>query len=62
MTPQNLADKIIEIAKIRQSEPATASSDLVAAIHGLWLEIGLILGREMERIRREERILNMRKK
>jgi len=52
---RKIAEEIIETAKVKQSDPSIASSDLVAAIHGLWMEIGLELGKEMERIRWEER-------
>jgi len=54
-TTRKIAKEILEIAKIAQLNQSTASSDLVAAIHGLWIRIGLELGREMERIRWEER-------
>lgn len=52
---RKITREIIETAKVKQSDPSITSSDLVAAIHGLWMEIGLELGKEMERIRWEER-------
>ena len=52
---KKIAEEIIETAEVKQSDPSIASSDLVAAIHGLWMEIGLELGKEMGRIRWEER-------
>jgi len=52
---RKIAEEILETAKIVQLNPSIASSDLVATIHGLWIRIGLELGKEMERIRWEEK-------
>ena len=51
---KKITKEILEAARVKQSDPSSASSDLVAAIHSLWMEIGLELGKEMEKIRWEE--------
>ena len=47
MSPQEIADAILEIARENEDE----AQDLVAAIHGVLMDIGLILGEHMARIR-----------
>ncbi len=53
---EKLVQEALQLAKKRQSNPATSSSDLVASIHGVWIELGLKLGEEMEKIREKERL------
>jgi len=53
LTAEEIALQVLRLAKERQNDPATASSDLIASIHATWMEVGLILGREMERLRKE---------
>ena len=48
---ERIATDILALAKAREAQ----ASDLVAAIHAVWMEAGLVLGKEMDRIRREER-------
>ena len=50
-----IAAMIIDTALRRQRTPKQACSDLVAAMHAVWIEVGLELGKEMNRIREEER-------
>jgi len=35
-TTRKVTKEILETAKMKQSDPSSASSDLVAAIHSLW--------------------------
>jgi len=44
-----IVNDILAAAKARES------SDEVAAIHGVWMEIGRMLGKEIRRIREKER-------
>ena len=53
LTAEEIALQVLRLAKERQNDPATASSDLIASIHATWMEVGLILGKEMERLRKE---------
>ena len=46
-----IAEDILSVAKQRAEE----SSDLVAAIHGVWIEVGIVLGRRMDEMRGSER-------
>ena len=47
---ERIADDILRLARATVGQ----ASDLVAAIHAVWMELGLVLGKEMDRIRREE--------
>jgi len=48
-----IAEAIIEEAKLRQQ--SQRYSDLVAAIHNTWMEVGLLLGKEMSILRSKEK-------
>lgn len=50
-TIESIAKEVLTLARERQEQ----ASDLVASIHAVWMEVGLILAREMDRIREEER-------
>ena len=55
MNEREIANLVFERAVERQSNQRTASSDLVASIHSTLMDIELLLIKEMERIRHEER-------
>jgi len=55
MDEKEIANLVFERAVERQSNQKTASSDLVASIHSTLMDIELLLIKEMERIRYEER-------
>ena len=55
MNEKEIANLVFERAVERQSDQRTASSDLVASIHSTLMDIELLLIKEMERIRHEER-------
>jgi len=44
-----IANDVISVAKGRPAQ------DLVAAIYSVWMEVGLLLAQEIDRIREEER-------
>jgi len=55
MNEKEIANLVFERAVERQSNQKTASSDLVASIHSTLMDIELLLIKEMEKIRHEER-------
>jgi len=55
MNEKEIANLVFERAVERQSDQRTTSSDLVASIHSTLMDIELLLIKEMERIRHEER-------
>lgn len=53
LTAEEIALQVLRLAKERQNDSATASNDLTASIHATWMEVGLILGKEINRLRKE---------
>ena len=48
---EGIARDVLELARQREEQ----AQDLVAAIHSVWMEVGLAVAREMKRIREGER-------
>jgi len=54
----DIVNDILELVDLRQKSEEKKCSDVVAAIHSIWMEIGLVLGKKMDELREKERRSN----